>query len=333
MVVITIVLLIRSGFDEDTASGPRDAQTTTLATSPTTTQTTTQATTTTIAAPTAAPPVVMVAVGDIACDPDDGRFEDGKGTDDNCRQMHTSDVALTMNPDFVAVLGDLQYSDGDLADFYRSYDPSWGRLLDVTYPTPGNHDYYSDEGAGYFTYFGERAGIPGEGYYSYDAGPWHVVVLNTLCDEAGGCEADSPQGIWLAADLADNDAACTLAYGHYPRFSSGDHGDGEGVAELYQILYDDGVDIYLAGHDHNYERLAQLDPEGSIDPSGIRNFVVGTGGRDTRVGTVKPRPITESWSDDTFGVLVLELSDGSYTFEFVSDGSGSFTDVGSSDCH
>lgn len=224
LALVVVSLVVRSASDENVASGTIEAQTTTQ---PSTTSTTHVTTTTTTAAPDTAPPVVMVAVGDIACDPDDDRFEDGNGTDDACHQMHTSDVALTVDPDFVAVLGDLQYANGELEDFYRSYDPFWGRLLDVTYSTPGNHDYYSDDGtAGYFTYFGERAGIPGQGYYSYDAGAWHVVVLNTMFDEAGGCEVDSPQGLWLAADLSDNAVACTLAYGHYPRFPSGGHGDG-----------------------------------------------------------------------------------------------------------
>ena len=301
----------------------------------TTTTTTTQppATTTTT---TQAPPnrAVMVAAGDIACSPSNGNFNGGQGTSTYCRQSHTSDLALAVNPDAVATLGDLQYDNGELNNFTQSYAPSWGRLFGRTHPAAGNHEYNTANAAGYFAYWGARAGSPGKGYYSYDVGSWHAVVLNTNCGAPDvDCSAGGAQAAWMRADLATSGAECTIAYGHHPRFSSGQHGDETAIAALYAILYDNGVDVYLAGHDHHYERTAPLKPNATVGNDGIRNFIVGTGGAALRRDSVNPRSHTEAWNDQSFGVLRLDLLPGSYEWEFINDGSSTFSDAGTGSCH
>jgi len=285
---------------------------------------------------TAEPPkdVVMVAAGDIACWPTDPAFNGGQGTATSCRQSHTSDLILAVDPDVVAALGDLQYKRATLADFALSYDPSWGRVFDRTHPTPGNHEYYTPHAAGYFDYWGPRAGNPTKGYYSYNVGAWHAVVLNTNCETPDvDCTAGGAQAAWLRADLAASAAECTIAYGHHPRFSSGYHGNENGLHDLYTILYQNGVDIYLAGHEHSYERTAPLKPNATVAADGIRSFIVGTGGKELRRDTVNPRSYTEAWDDHTYGVLRLDLLPDSYEWEFINDGSGTFTDVGTGSCH
>src|SRR5207302_481855 len=120
---------------------------------------------------------------------------------------------------------------------------------------------YNTQGAlPYFAYFGAAAGERPGGYYSYDLGTWHIIVLNSNCDDVS-CASGSDQEQWLRADLAAHPAHCTLAYWHHPRFSSGEHGDTAAMSTLYTALYQAGADLVLSGHDHDYERLAPLDPD------------------------------------------------------------------------
>jgi hypothetical protein len=232
----------------------------------------------------------------------------------------------------VATLGDTVYEKGTATEFAQCYAPVWGRFKDRTRPAPGNHDYATAGGAGYHAYFGAIAGTPGEGWYSYDLGDWHVIVLNSNC-RLVGCDAASAQHRWLQHDLATHPTTCTLAYWHHPRFSSGLHGSTADVAPLFQALYDAGADVVLAGHDHDYERFAPLDPAGNADPArGIRTFVVGTGGRSHYPF---PRALagSEVRTGDTFGVLVLTLEPAGYRWQFVPVPGRDARDGGAGVCH
>jgi hypothetical protein len=233
----------------------------------------------------------------------------------------------------VFTLGDNVYPDGTAAQFANCYDPTWGQFRDRTRPTPGNHDYHILGAAGYFGYFGAAAGDADKGYYSYDAGDWHVIVLNSRCSAVGGCGADSPQGQWLQADLAAHPSTCTLAYWHVPLFSSGSHHGGKATRrDFWQILYDAGADVVLNGHEHNYERFSLQDPDGRADPErGIRQFVVGTGGGGLYAfGPAQPN--SEARNDDTYGVLALTLYPDSYDWTFIPVDGGTFTDTGHAAC-
>ncbi len=284
-----------------------------------------------------APPVegstaTLVAVGDIACDPDASNFNGGKGTTSNCHQMATSNVALALRPDAVLPLGDVQYEQGTAEGFSRSYHPSWGRLKSISRPVVGNHEYLTDNAAGYYGYFGAVAGDPSQGYYSYDLGSWHMVALNSNCSRAGGCSAKQPQGKWLIADLAAHKNQCTLAYWHHPRWSHGEHGDHETMSSFMETLYAAGAEVVLVGHDHDYERFAPLAPDGSVDrEKGIRQFVVGSGGRNHYVTSTGPT--TEAMNDDTYGVLHMTLKPNGYDWKFVPEVGKTYSDSGSGTCH
>ena len=210
-------------------------------------------------------------------------------------------------PGTVFTTGDLAYPNGSRRDFANCYSPTWGRVKDRTRPSPGNHEYNTRGAEGYFGYFGAAAGDPRRGYYSYELGSWHVVVINSSCSEIGGCAAGSPQERWLRADLAAHPVACTVAYWHSPLFSSGaTHGSESALKPIWQALYEAGAEIVINGHDHDYERFAPQDPNGKADPArGIREFVVGTGGRGLRPFT-RPLPNSEVRSADAFGVLILK---------------------------
>jgi len=241
-------------------------------------------------------------------------------------------------PGTVFAAGDLAYQRGTYEEFVKCYGPTWGRFKARTRPTPGNHEYDGATATGYFRYWGGRAGDPGKGYYSYDLGSWHIVVLNTNCGsiQLGGCAEGSPEEAWLKQDLATHPNVCTLAYGHHALFSSGlfpKHAEHPELHAFWQDLYDAHAEIVLAGHEHSYERFAPQNPEGNPDPDhGIREFVVGTGGRShTPLGYAKPN--SEVRDDKTYGVLKLTLFPGKYRWEFIPIPGKTFRDSGEGICH
>jgi hypothetical protein len=276
---------------------------------------------------------VIVAVGDMACSPQ-ANAADADGDDDGpalCRQGAVSDAMLPRHPEALLALGDLQYEKGAPED-WGPYAASYGRMRDITRPVPGNHEYLTSDAKGYYDYFDDAAGPPGRGYYAFAVGGWRIIALNTECTDVGGCGPGSPQLDWLQAELAQHPSACTLAYWHIPRFSSGQHGDHNAYRTLWRTLEDQGTDLILAGHDHNYERLAPMTSDGRIDEStGIRSFVVGTGGRNLRPVTA-PRLGSERIVDDAFGFLELRLGKHGYRWEFL-DVNGQARDRGEGECH
>jgi hypothetical protein len=241
-------------------------------------------------------------------------------------------------PGTVFAAGDLAYEKGSAEEFKNCYDPTWGKFKDRTKPALGNHEYVNPTAQAYFDYWGAQAGPRGKGYYSYDLGAWHVVVLNTNCTARGlgGCGTGSPQEAWLKVDLADHPKACILAYGHHALFSSGvfkKHAIHPELKQLWEDLYAAHADLVLAGHEHSYERFAPQDPEGKADAvHGIREIVVGTGGRShDLLGFATPNSELRDWQ--TYGVLKLTLSPGKYTWEFIPEEGKTFRDSGSGACH
>jgi acid phosphatase type 7 len=309
---------------------------------------------------------VIGAAGDIACDPGEDGFEGGAGTRANCRAQAVSDLLVRARAAgtlaAVLPLGDLQYECGRAEAFAASYERSWGRLKAISHPVLGNHEYgrpcHLDDPAPYFDYFGAAAGAPGKGWYSYDIGSWHLIALNSECSygsgasAVAGCDAGSPQEAWLRADLAAHASACTLAYWHEPRFSSGQHGDAQAMATVWNDLVAAHADVVLSGHNHDYERFQPLgatapapaspastttgtpsfqDPV--LDPNGIREFVVGTGGKSADPFERRPLAGEEVRSDDTYGVLLLTLLPAGYDWRFISERGKTLIDSGSGSCH
>lgn len=277
--------------------------------------------------PVAASPVLLAA-GDIACAPDSASFGDGAGTPHACQAKATAELAMKMSPTAVLALGDVQYGSASLADYQASFDRTWGRLRSVLYPVPGDEEYQTNsEGKAYFSYFGMAAGQPGEGYYSFNLGSWHIIALNSNVPRGPG----SPQERWLRADLESNRSSCTLAFWHRPRFSSGGNGNGPSVTALWRALYDYHADVVLSASDHDYERFAPQTPDGMTAVDGIREFVVGTGGASH--GSAGPRAAnSEVFDNNTFGLLRLDLHDGTYDWRFVPEPGKRFSDSGHGAC-
>ena len=251
---------------------------------------------------------VLLAVGDI------GSCE---------RQSDEAVAALAAGlPGAIALLGDIAYEKGTTAEFRRCFEPAWGPMQPRFHPVPGNHEYETPGASAYFDWFGAEAGTPGEGWYSFELGAWHLVALNSNCGLVG-CGAGSPQLAWLEADLAAHPSTCLLAFWHHPRYSSGRHGSIPGTDALWDALVAQGLDVALAGHDHSYERVAA---------DGAREFVVGTGGRSLYAFEHGPIPETEVRHTGNYGLLWLALAPDSYEWQFLSLGTPDFTDTGSGDC-
>jgi hypothetical protein len=242
------------------------------------------------------------------------------------RRSDDDDTAALLDridPDVVFTTGDNVYPDGALSAFERYYHPTWGRHKARTRPTPGNHDYHTESASGYFAYFGSRAPGP---YYSYNLGSWHLVALNSEIP----MEAGSPQHSWLMKDLAASKARCTLAYWHKPRYTAGKYDDFTSTEPLWRLLYADGAELVLNGHDHNYQRYRPMALDGRTDPGrGIREIVVGTGGAG--LYSVSSDSRREAAHDRSHGVLQVTLRPDEYSWTF-HPVSGTFRDSGSASC-
>jgi acid phosphatase type 7 len=301
--------------------------------SPTPTRTPTPCPSCPTSTPTATPGTIVVAgAGDIAC----GVGSSGAA----CKQGATSDLLLSINPDKVINLGDNQYEDGSLTNFQNFYDPTWGRVKAKTSPALGNHEYLTSGAAGYFDYFNGvgnltgSAGDRGLGYYSYDLGNWHFVVLNSNCTQVS-CSVGSAQYTWLQNNLAADNHPCSIAYMHHPLASSDTRNFDASTPfqPLLQLFYADGGDLVLVGHSHFYERFARMDANRNADPAyGFRYIVVGTGGRNV-YGFGVIRPLSEIRNSDSFGVIKLTLRANNYTWDFMPAAGYTFTDTGTEDCH
>jgi len=263
--------------------------------------------------PAPVPDEVFVGAGDIA--------QCGGG------QSEATAILLDGIPGTVFTVGDNVYPKGTAENYARCYGSTWGRHKNRTYPTIGNHDWQEASGGPYFAYFGASAGPAGLGYYSVDLGAWHIISLNSQIAAGPG----SAQYEWLKADLAVSTASCTLAMWHHPLFSSGTNGSQPHMRDVWRLLYTHGADVVLNGHEHVYERFGPQDADGRATPTGIREFIVGTGGYSL-YDLVRRQVNSEAWDNRTWGVLRLTLKTGSYDWEFVPIIGQSFRDSGSARC-
>jgi hypothetical protein len=254
---------------------------------------------------------VVLAVGDMCGPP---RKNPAAGaTADLARRL------LAEHPDaMILALGDNAYNSGKYHEYQDHYTPSWGQpdLLGRTWSCPGNHDYRTAAAAPYFMYFGEqRAGTPSRSYYSLplpEAG-WHLVSLNSEIEQ----DPHSPQLRWLREDLATRRFGPILAIWHRPRWGSGAHRDSKKPRWFLNEMYAARADVILNGHAHHYERFAPQRPDQIPDPSGPRQFIVGTGGRKLQ-GRTKDTPNSEYARFDQYGLLKLTLRPDSFRWEFIS---------------
>lgn len=278
---------------------------------------------------------LIVAAGDIACG---GRRSAAVGSaldsDAYCHMNATAGLVASLHPNAVLPLGDLQYSYDDLRGFQEGYDKSWGLFKRISHPVVGNHEYEDPGASGYFRYWGGKAGETGKGWYSYNVGAWHLIALNGQCGgpSVGGCQKESAQWRWLRADLQAHPRGCRLAYWHQPRFSTGPHGNNSAYADFWELLYTAQVDVVLNGHDHDYERYPPMDPQEKSDPKGVREFVVGTGGKN-HSPFFYPVSRSVTRQNVSFGVLAMTLYADHFSWRYVAEPGATYHDSGTAPCH
>lgn len=208
-------------------------------------------------APTTGEPVVLTVLGDL-----------GENTED---QNDLMGIMETLPAQALLLTGDIAYPEGTLHDFEDHYFGVYASIMGKVpfFPVSGNHDHTDDTFRKVMSLPENGGPEADEGWYSFDWGDVHIVGLDT--ERVG-----STQAAWLEQDLAAHtDAPWTIVMLHRPPYSSGEHGDTASVKQWFVPIFERaGVDLVLAGHDHNYERF---EPK-----NGVVYLVTGGGGRGTR---------------------------------------------------
>ncbi len=298
-------------------------------------------------------PLTVVAVGDITCDPKTKATSTtaAKKTSTTASKTTTTtpaaantatcqDAAVAaqvakIKPDALITLGDQQYDDGGLDKFQTGFAKNWAQFNKILYPTPGNHEYVTNGASGYYTYFKSLPTDISKGYYSFSLGNWNIISLNSNCDKIGGCDTNSTQVKWLKEQLKNNTSRCTLAFWHHPRFTSGKYfNDADSKSRslsFWESLEDAKADVVLNGHDHLYQRFGLQNAAGKKDAQGIREFIVGTGGKELYKQSGSEAN-SQQVVDYQYGVLKLQLFKNAYKWEFVAV-NGDILDDGQQNCN
>ena len=256
--------------------------------------------------------VTMLAAGDIG----------------QCGRAEVAQTAriVAANAGDLLLAGDLAYFQGTAENFRDCFNPSWGPFRSRWHPVPGNHEYESAGAAPYFAYFGEAAGPPGLGYYSFTSGDWLILMLNSNTAATRG----SPQWEFARRELERQRTPCTMAVWHHPVFSSGPNGANGSMRDMWGLLEANHAEVVVNGHDHLYERFARQTSNGATDPvNGIRQFTVGTGGAELS-NFLRATPNSEE-RIMRFGVMRFTLRPAQVDWEFLGI-DGSVSDRGLDTC-
>lgn len=238
----------------------------------------------------------------------------GDGADGSPEARALASRIASERADHFLYLGDV-YDDGTAEEFEQNYKAAYGRLDPITAPTPGNHDW-PNAGEGYRPYWHRVRKRPMPSYYSFRAGGWELLSLNSEAPHDRG----SAQLRWLRRALA-GPGRCRIAFWHRARFSAGRHGDQEDTDPLWAALRGKAT-IVVVGHDHNMQRLHPID--------GITQFISGAGGR-SHYEFDSSDPRLAFANDRDYGALRLELKPGLARWAFVSL-SGETLDSGELGC-
>lgn len=182
-------------------------------------------------------------------------------------------------------------------------DPRWrdwwealyGPLGVTFYPTLGNHEWYSDDGAAAeLAYRSPTWRFPSP-YYTFTAGPVQFFAIDTT-------EISEAEVLWLDREIAASTARWKVVYGHHPIFAPERNAKAGTYmaymqARLWPVLRG-RVDAYLCGHQH---AMAHMAPQ-----EGVHFFMSGGGG--AALGKVARKSPGALFAESRFGFLTLDAS-------------------------
>lgn len=228
----------------------------------------------------------------------------------------------------IILAGDLAYPGGTTEEYRNCFDPSFGKFKSRMRPTPGNHEYVASVSAdSYFTYFNDRSGPNRLGYYSFREAEWTVLMLNSNLPIG----RTSAQFAFVRQVMQQAPTRCTMAVMHHPFDSSSLNGPTPALRDVWELMYNLGADLVIAGHDHVYERHSPANADQRRDDAkGIRQFTVGTGGAPL-YGRVRNAANSELLLSN-YGMLRLKLDPALYEWQFM-DVNGNVLDSGLNVCH
>lgn len=227
-------------------------------------------------------------------------------------------VAADASTTYFAALGDLQYNRGTLAEFNTYYDRKVGaRLNPITKPIPGNHEYFTANAAGYYSYFGASAGDPAKGFYSFRENGWTLIFLNSNCGKiSAGCNYTSAQARWLDGQLQAPDS-CEIVFTHFPPISDGSSSSGfTNMKSFFRHAYENHAELFLSGHHHSYQRFSPRNPAYAPAEDGVVPIVSGTGGKS--FSTFSSTNRSEYRQNTQHGALRLSLTPTGYSGTYVN---------------
>jgi hypothetical protein len=241
--------------------------------------------------------LTLAVIGDYGCQPGS-----------NCNGSSANELAVarlvhSWNPQAIITVGDNSYENGSAAAVAADQGPY---LADITagtfYPTPGNHDWQNgsiEPSTGFFH-------RPPHYVAHLGGGLVDLFVTDMNYQDPDGDASGSAQATQYRANVAASTATWKITTGHQAFYSSGQHGTQDYTH--WAIL--PPIDLFLSGHDHDFEHLL----------IGGKPFVVnGVGGRNLipvcRFGCI-PGSI---WHDARhFGAVRLTVTAQLLTVDFVT---------------
>lgn len=223
---------------------------------------------------------------------------------------------------YFAALGDTQTNRGTLAEFNTYYHPKVGaRLNAITKPIPGNHEYATANAAGYYSYFGNAAGDPAKGFYSFSENGWRLIFLNSNCGKiSAGCNYTSVQSKWLDLQLQGPET-CEIIFTHHPPMSDGSssaaHPSGTpNMRFFFRHAYENRAELFMSGHHHSYQRFSPRNTSFAPTNDGVVPIVAGTGGTSLHAfGTTNRSAYRQNTQ---YGAVRLDLTPNGYSGAFVN---------------
>jgi hypothetical protein len=207
-------------------------------------------------------------------------------TTDTTNHNNMAGLIAAQNPRMMVYGGDLCYGSTwpywNQQWFLSPYNASLTNQINLNATTPwvnaaGNHEGWN----ALTSAFTQGPNGDGNGYYSFDYGDTHVVIVNNFAP--GGDGVGSAQYNWVANDLASSTSKWKVVAFHCPAYSYGSHGGDADMQAMTNNLFETyGVNVVLAGHNHFYEHV-YLD---GIHHMTIGSFGVGPGGPGTGPGYV-----------------------------------------------